>query len=112
MAHVNQAAGRLWTLAKLQGSEVRSVDPPTLQFAKGKLAVFGGVNRLTGDYALVDDRVVISELASTRMAGPPELIELETNFAKVLGSVDAFHVEGRVLELLQDGNVVATFHVQ
>jgi predicted amidohydrolase YtcJ/heat shock protein HslJ len=109
MADVNQAAGKQWTLTSLNGEGVTVANPPTLNFAKGKLLVFGGINRLTGVYALVDDRVVMGELASTRMAGPPELTQLENRFAKTLTSIDGFQVSRSELKLLSEGQVVAIF---
>jgi urease alpha subunit len=59
--------------------------------------------------ALVRDQVVIGDLASTRMAGPPELMALEERFAGTLRTVNRFHVRGSRLELLRDETVVATF---
>jgi len=107
---INQAAGKEWTLTTLNGKKVTAEKPPTMKFANGRLAVFGGVNRLSGSYGLVDQTVTMGELASTRMAGPPALMELESNFAKTLKSVDGFHVHGDELELLSKGTVVAIFH--
>ena len=49
---------------------------------------------------------------STRMAGPPELMELENDFAKTLRSVNGFHIQGRVLKLLCDDQVVAEFQTE
>lgn len=109
MADVNQAAGKQWILTRLNESKVGVANPPTLKFDQGKLAVFGGVNRLAGAYALVDNRVVMGQLVSTQMAGPPERMELEKEFAKALAAVDAFHVDGDQLELLSKGTVVAQF---
>lgn len=83
--------------------------PPTMTFAKGRLIIFGGVNRLSGSYALIRDSVTLGELVSTRRAGPPELEELERNFARTLAAVDGFHVHGNQLALLSHGTVVATF---
>ena len=83
--------------------------PPTLMFTGGNLSIFGGVNRLNGLYALVHDRVVMGDLTATRMAGPPELMELEAQFASTLGAVDRFHVHGLRLQLLSGETVVATF---
>ena len=54
--------------------------------------------------------VTMSDLASTKMAGPPELMELEGNFAKMLRGVDSFKVSGNELMLLTEGNIVAVFH--
>lgn len=62
-----------------------------------------------GVYALVGESVTLGELMSTRMAGPPELMKLEAKFAKVMATVDGFHVSGNELELLSGGTVVAKF---
>ena len=53
----------------------------------------------------------MGELVSTRMAGPPALMELENRFAKTLASVDSFKASADALELFSDGDIVATFHV-
>jgi predicted amidohydrolase YtcJ/heat shock protein HslJ len=110
MAEVNQAAGKVWTLTKLNGQQVSVKKPPTLHFQAGNLTVFGGVNRITGSYALVGNQsVVLGELVGTEAAGPPELGKLEKEFSATLASVDAFHVEGKRLDLLQGSQVVAVF---
>lgn len=109
MDAINQAAGREWTLVSLLGQPVSTARPPTLRAAAGRLSIFGGINRLNGSVALVRDQVVIGELISTRMAGPPELMALEERFAATLRTVNRFHVHGSRLELLRDQTVVATF---
>ncbi len=108
-ASVNQAGGRLWTIVTLNARAVKLDKAPTLKFERGRLEIFGGLNRLTGSYALVHDRVVMSDLASTRMAGPEAAMALEQEFASTLKSVNGFHVHGDELELLSDDKVVATF---
>lgn len=55
------------------------------------------------------DSVTMGDLVSTRMAGPPALMELEKNFAKTLAAVDGYAVSGNVLTLSSAGTVVATF---
>ena len=109
MDDVNQAAGREWTLVSLLGQPVSTARPPTLRAAAGRLSIFGGINRLNGSVALVRDQLVIGDLVSTRMAGPPELMALEERFAGTLRTVNRFHVHGSRLELLRDETVVATF---
>lgn len=111
MADVNSAANKEWSLVTLHGKEVKVEKTPTMKFAKGRLEIFGGINRLSGSYALVHDKVTMGEIISTRMAGPPELMELESMFAKTLRSVNSFHVHGIELELLMDEKVVATFRI-
>jgi heat shock protein HslJ len=106
MDDVNQAAGREWTLVSLLGQPVSTAKPPTLRAAAGRLTIFGGINRLNGSVALVRDQLVIGDLVSTRMAGPPELMALEERFAGTLRTVNRFHVRGSRLELLRDETVV------
>lgn len=60
-------------------------------------------------FGLIDGKVVISDLVSTRMAGPADLMDLESSFAKSLASVVAYHVHGDELSLSRDGAVVAVF---
>ena len=112
MAGVNTAAHKEWTLTVLNGEKIDAERPPTMQFSHGKLSVFGGINRLTGSYALVRNAVTIGDLASTKMAGPPELMELEHNFARTLRAVETFQVSGNKLTLSTDGKVVAVFRTR
>jgi hypothetical protein len=79
---VNSAAGRVWTLLTLKGEKVSSEKPPTMKFEGGKLAIFGGINRLSGSYALLAGDVVMGDLISTKMAGPPELMETGAEFCR------------------------------
>jgi len=81
-----------------------------MQFAHGKLSIFGGINRLTGSYALIDDTtVMMGTLASTKMAGDPALMELERDLAMALASVDTYQVSGDKLMLSGKGTIVAKF---
>ncbi len=109
MSEVNQAAGKEWTLTTLGGKAIQVAKAPTVKFEQGKLTIFGGVNRLSGSYVLSGESVLMGDLVSTQMGGPPELMELEANFSKAMASVDGFHVNGRDLELLSAGTVIAKF---
>ncbi len=109
MVSMNQAAHKEWTLTSLNGKQVIAVKPPTIKFEHGKVSVFGGINRLAGSYALLGDTVMMGSLVSTMMAGDPALMELESEFARALASVDAFQVSGDELMLSSKGTVVTTF---
>jgi predicted amidohydrolase YtcJ/heat shock protein HslJ len=107
---INTAVDKEWTLTSLNGEDIDADTPPTMTFSRGgRLSIFGGINRLSGNYALVHDRVVMGQLASTRMAGPPERMELEQSFADMLREVDGFHVHDDELLLRTKDKVVATF---
>ena len=113
MAEVNQAAGKEWILVSLNGKPVATDKPPTMKFERGKLAIFGGVNRMSGSYALIDNgSITLGQLVSTKMAGPSALMELESNFSEIMVSVSGFHVRGNELQLLSDGRVVAEFRAR
>jgi heat shock protein HslJ len=110
MAEVNQAAGKDWTLTSLLGKPIASQNPPTMKFEKGKVSIFGGVNRLSASYGLTDNQsVTLGQIVSTKIGGAPELMELEQTFSQTLARVDGFHVAGNQLELLSGGEVVAIF---
>lgn len=109
MTDVNQAAHKEWTLTTLNGNKILAKKPPTMKFANGKLVIFGGINRLTASYALVDNSVTLGSLVSTKMAGDPQAMELEKDLVKTLASVDAFQVNGDDLILSGNGTVVAKF---
>ena len=109
MADVNQAANKEWTLTTLNGKKVDIEKPPTMKFSNGKLVRLRRhqpperilcVGRRQRDHG---------QIVSTKMAGPPELMELESEFAKALASVDGFHVHGNELALSSKGSVVANF---
>jgi hypothetical protein len=109
MVDINQAAHKLWTLVALNGTPIAAGNPPTMKFEHGRVSVFGGINRLSGSYALVGDTVTFGPMMSTRMAGEPALMELEHTLAKALASVDGFRVAGDDLVLLSGGTAVAAF---
>jgi heat shock protein HslJ len=93
--------GTTWRLVRMEGAEVPAEPPSTLIFEGERLAGDGGVNRFFGtvEYAL-DGRFETGALASTRRAGPPELMDREQRYLSLLEQVESMRfVEGR-LELL------------
>ncbi|MGB7931994.1 MAG: group II intron maturase-specific domain-containing protein [Gammaproteobacteria bacterium] len=59
MAGVLQAAHKEWTLTMLNGKEIIAETPPAMKFEHDKFSVFGGINRLSGSYALLDNTVTM-----------------------------------------------------
>src|SRR5215471_10474506 len=106
--------GVQWTLTELQGKPV--VVPPdglapnlTLNADKKKVTGFAGINRFFGGYKLDGDKLSFGMLGSTRMAGPPEAMEAETAFLKMLGEVNGWKIADNTLQLLHDDKVIAQF---
>ncbi len=86
--------------------------PPTISFAVGAgLSGFAGVNRFKGRLeasGLAAGAFKTSPLAMTRMAGPPEAMQLEGEFATALSKATAFTLEGDTLVLRTDAASLAT----
>ena len=104
--------GREWTLVALQGNAIVAERPPTLRFDEdGRVNGFGGINRISGSYARETNaspaRLSFGQLISTRMAGDPTLMRMETTFLNALSSVDGYRIVGDELTLTSKQVVVA-----
>jgi len=100
--------GVLWRLIELQsetGDMASVLDQTTvdLKFTGGKLGGTAGCNRYFGTYSLGDANQLLlgSEMGSTQMACPPEIMAQEQRFLALLGRVATAEREGDHL-LLQD----------
>ncbi len=69
-----------WLLTEIDGEPVDVDAPRSVRFEDGRLSGRVGVNRFTGTYSTNGDVIEIGPVASTRMAGPPELMSLEHHF--------------------------------
>ena len=102
--------GPEWHLVQLNGRPAATGAggrPATLQFLDGgRVAGFGGCNRIAGPYTARGDSMRLGPLVMTRMACS-EGMELETAFAAALDSVERYRREGSALELLRGAEVIA-----
>ncbi|MFN7022434.1 MAG: META domain-containing protein [Phycisphaerales bacterium] len=116
---VQKLAGE-WVLAKMEGAEVASMLPagwrvPSLNFGTdGKVSGYSGVNRLAGGFDVAkaaEGKLGLGNLASTRMAGPPEAMKVESMFTGLLGKVDGFTFtdSGKGLSLTEQGKTLLEF---
>ncbi|MEX0635705.1 MAG: amidohydrolase family protein, partial [Ferruginibacter sp.] len=80
---LNRAAHKLWTLQSLNGTAVKAAQMPTMKFEHGTVEVFGGVNQLSASYALINKSLKIGAVKSTKIAGHPKLMELESSLVNV-----------------------------
>jgi len=76
--------GTRWQVGRLNGEDVDPSAPNSIEFADGRVSGQVGVNRFTGSYEIEDGKVVFGPAASTMMAGPPHLMELEQAFLAAL----------------------------
>ncbi len=108
----------VWTLVTLEGEAApggAGGKPADLQLdaAARTVAGFSGCNRYTGSFssegsAAAGTPMKFGPLAGTMMACP-DGGELEQAYLQALARVDAYRMHGSELELLSDGEVVATF---
>ena len=76
--------------------------PPYMIFdpKKKRVTGYGGVNNFFGTYDVSGHELRMPRLASTRRAGPPELMNLESAFFKALSATAFYRISGDNLELL------------
>ena len=89
---------------QLTGWADTGVDPLpfgiTATFTAEQMAGQTGVNRYSGSYRLSHgDRLTLEPVAGTRMAGPPEAMEAEQAFFRLLEQVQTYRRAGDELTL-------------
>lgn len=103
-----------WHLQALDGTPVaagQGGEPLSLQLQSGsqKLSGFAGCNRLQGRYTQRGTQLALTALGTTRMACPQPVQQQEQRFIELLGAVDGYRIEGRVMSLLQGETVRLSF---
>ncbi len=111
------AVEQTWSLTSLGGAAIQvpaERGRPSLVFdAKTqRVSGFGGVNRFSGTYRLGPAALIFGQLMATKMAGSPEMNDLETRYPRALGLVRSWRLEGAQLELRSaSGEVLAVLSV-
>ena len=103
-----------WKLTQLDGAPVAMAPQQEREVritltADGKVTGFTGCNRVMGGYTLAGTALRFTQLAGTRMACPPPLMQLESAVLANLNSVTGYQLDGEKLILLKDGAPVARF---
>lgn len=100
-----------WTLIAIDGMPIAEVGKtPTLDILEdGSASGVGGVNRFRTQLEIFDGRLSFGPAAATKMAGPPEAMELESTYLTRLGAVSTYAVEGNTLRLWAGDNEALTF---
>ena len=114
--NIGRIVGVRWILQKINidGTEYGLTgDRPYIEFSNGgRISGFASINRCSGSMQLDDQgRARWSPLASTRMAGPPELMKQESIFLEALSRVQRLSIEGTDLYAQSgDDQVELVFH--
>jgi putative lipoprotein len=79
--------GHTWEVVEIDGEPVTLQQPPAVEFTTdGRVVGNTGANRLMGGYELMGERMRVSQLATTMMAGRPEAMRTETRLVQALGA--------------------------
>lgn len=97
-----------WVLSEINGAPLRDTLPdnfraPTLSIdAEGNVSGFAGINRMRGSLdpaALARGEFRVPSMASTKMAGPPEAMSVESRYLQAITDAEAYSLEEGTLVL-------------
>ena len=91
-----------WLVIGIDGEPIDPKAPREVRFEGDRVAGRVGVNRFTGSFTTDRDVIQVGPVASTRMAGPPELMALEDRFNSHLDGEHEIALEGGVLTLARE----------
>jgi uncharacterized lipoprotein YbaY len=103
--------GTEWTVVELDGVTLELAEgqrAPHLVFdlEEAQVTGSGGVNRITGTFALSESELRFGSLATTLMAGPEDAMARERALLDALARVTSYALEGRALRFLADDDAV------
>ena len=100
-----------WVLVTVDGEPVPEVGKqPTMEISDdGTVRGVGGVNRFSTRVEVADGRLSFGPTAATKMAGPPEAMDLESLYFTRLGTVLNYEIDGETLRLWADENGALVF---
>lgn len=100
--------GAEWRVVEIAGEPVAAGSIVTMNFSRdGRLYGNASINNYMSSWLAVDDRVIIAGIASTMMAGPPELMQQEGRFLSLFEEARRFVVtDGTLVITTRDGREI------
>lgn len=100
-----------WVAQDIRGEGVIDTAQSSIKFAEGgRVTGSGACNRFIGSAAQDGSNLTFSELAGTKMACPPALMDQERKFLAALEAARSFKLDGSFLHLLgDDGSELVRF---
>ena len=104
-------AGQSWTCVTLDGAAITATRPPTITFdGAGRVNGFSGVNRFGGSVESAKaGELLFGQMMSTKMAGPPEQMALESSFLDALTRADRYVVTDTELIFSAGEKIIVQF---
>ena len=95
--------GTSWELAQVSQKGKNVVIPKeakiTINFLENEINGFSGINNYSGDYMVKNNFTLSADVATTLMAGPENLINIEQNFLDILQSFPKISYNASTLTL-------------
>ena len=109
-ANTQALIGHEWRCTRI-GSRTLTEDrtPTLLMTDEGEASGFAGVNRWFGTYSVDGSTLKFGMMGMTRMAGPPDRMQLEQTYADALAAVTRWSVSSGRLQLSEDNALVLEF---
>ena len=109
-ANTQALIGNEWRCTRI-GSRTLTEDrtPTLLMTDDGKASGFAGVNRWFGTYSVDGSTLKFGMMGMTRMAGPPERMQLEQTYADALAAVTRWSVSSGRLQMSDSNALVLEF---
>lgn len=99
-----------WRCTRIGSRTLTEDRTPTLVLtAEGKASGFAGVNRWFGTCSVDGSTLKFGRLGMTRMAGPPDRMQLEQAYADALAAVTGWSVNSGHLQLSDSNALVLEF---
>ncbi len=81
----------------------------TLDISDDRISGSGGVNRYFGSYTVDDGIIEMSDIGSTKMMGPEDLMKVEEEYFSILQDVTSFEIPDRGTLILNSDAGSLTF---
>jgi heat shock protein HslJ len=101
-----------WLVVEIDGEPIDTEAPREVRFEGDRVAGRVGINRFTGSFTFDGQVLRVGPVASTRMAGPPELMALENRFNSHLDGEHEIALEDDVLTLPGEDHSVVLARAQ
>ncbi len=93
-------AGTQWEILSIDAVPIEGGDPVIITFDHdGRISGSTGLNQLSASYSLTAEYLTVGALATTRRAGPPQLMEQEHRVVASLAGMCPYRREGRRLSI-------------
>ena len=90
-----------WQLTDISGEKIitkningKETGIITLDISDDRISGSGGVNRYFGSFTVNDGIIKMSDIGSTKMMGPEDLMKVEEKYFSILQNVTSFEIQG------------------